>query len=70
MVYSVEFLPTFHEAIAVFDHNNTKVGYVANSVYSVIRGTYSSGRIYDKIKDNESFLVRFIGNDFIIAESE
>lgn len=62
--------PYDDEAIAVFDHNNIKVGYVANSVYSVIRGTYSSGRIYDKIKDNESFLVRFIGNDFIIAESE
>lgn len=62
--------PYDDEAIAVFDNNNTKVGYVANSVYSVIRGTYSSGRIYDKVKDNESFLVRFIGNDFIIAESE
>lgn len=47
--------PYDDEAIAVFDHNNIKVGYVANSVYSVIRGTYSSGRIYDKVKDNDFF---------------
>ena len=62
--------PYDDEAIAVYNLEDIKVGYVANSVYSVIRGTYSSGRIYDKIKDNESFLVRFIGNDFMIAESE
>ena len=62
--------PYDDEAIAVYDQNKTKIGYVANSVYSVIRGTHSSGRIYDKIKNNDSFIVRFIGNDFIIAENK
>jgi hypothetical protein len=62
--------PYDDEAIAVYNLEDIKVGYVANSVCTVARGTYSAGRIYDKIKDNESFLVRFIGNDFMIAESE
>ena len=32
------------EAIIVYKDNKTKVGYVANSVHSVARGTYSAGK--------------------------
>lgn len=48
------------EAIAVYDKNNTKSGYVANSVSTVIRGTYSAGRIYDLIKDRIRCSIKFI----------
>lgn len=48
------------EAIAVFTKDNYKCGYVANSVHSVARGTYSAGRVYDQIKDEARCCVRFI----------
>ena len=48
------------EAIAVYDKHDTKSGYVANSVHSVVRGTYSAGRIYDLIKDGIRCRIRFI----------
>ena len=37
------------EAIAVYMNGITQIGNVANSVYSVAKGTYSAGRLYDKI---------------------
>ena len=48
------------EAIIVYKENKTKVGYVANSVHSVARGTYSAGRLYDRIGDETECIVRFI----------
>lgn len=48
------------EAIIVYKENKTKVGYVANSVHSVARGTYSAGRLYDRIEDETECIVRFI----------
>ncbi|MBR4461254.1 MAG: DNA-binding protein [Erysipelotrichaceae bacterium] len=48
------------EAIIVYKENKTKVGYVANSVYSVARGTYSAGRIYDRIEEETECAIRFI----------
>ena len=48
------------EAIAVYTKDNYKCGYVANSVHSVARGTYSAGRVYDQIKDETKCCVRFI----------
>ena len=48
------------EAIAVFTKDNYKCGYVANSVHSVARGTYSVGRVYDCIEDETRCCVRFI----------
>ena len=48
------------EAIATFTKDNYKCGYVANSVRSVARGTYSAGRVYDQIKDEARCAVRFI----------
>ena len=56
------------EAIVVYNKHNCKCGYVANSVCSVARGTYSAGRIYDKIEETASCEIRFILEDYIIAE--
>ena len=55
------------EAIAVYDSHGTKCGYVANSVCTVCRGTYSAGRLYDKILDSAKCRVCFIAEDFLIA---
>ncbi len=48
------------EAIAAYDKSNVKVGYVANSVSTVARGTYSAGRLYDRIGNETGCIVRFI----------
>ena len=37
-----------------------KIGYVANSTHSVIKGTMSSGRLYDKIDDEYYAQIKFI----------
>jgi len=58
--------PYDDEAIAVYNLDDIKVGYVANSVCTVARGTYSAGRIYDKLNDNKC-IVKFIINDSVIA---
>ena len=55
------------EAIAVYNADNIKIGYVANSVETVARGTFSAGRIYDHIEDNKSCIVRFLLNDAILS---
>ena len=59
--------PYDDEAIAVFDKDKIKVGYVANSVDTVARGTFSAGRIYDKAIDNQTSFVCFVVTDCIIA---
>ncbi len=48
------------EAIAAYTKDNYKCGYVANSVHSVARGTFSAGRVYDHISDEAGCVVRFI----------
>ncbi len=48
------------EAVAAYTRDNCKCGYVANSVHSVARGTYSSGRVYDLISEDVKCLIRFI----------
>ena len=60
--------PYDDEAIKVFNKNDTEIGYVANSVDTVARGTYSAGRIYDKIRDGQKCTIRFIVEDCLIAE--
>ena len=42
--------------------------YVANSTRTVIKGTMSGGRLYDKILDTDFAQVKFISNDSIIAK--
>ncbi|MCQ2964789.1 MAG: hypothetical protein MJ203_04405 [archaeon] len=56
------------EAIAVELRYAGKSGYVANSVNTVIKGTMSGGRVYDKILDEDYAQVKFISNDSIIAK--
>lgn len=48
------------EAIAVYTRENFKCGYVANSVSTVARGSYSAGRIYDRIIDQVECVLRFV----------
>ena len=56
------------ESIAVKTENNTKCGYVANSVYSVARGTHSAGYVYRLVEQDTMVKIRFILDDKIIAE--
>lgn len=55
------------EAIAVYDKNQTKIGYIANSVSSVARGTYSSGRVYDRVENESKCIVCFITEECAIG---
>ena len=48
------------EAIVVYKESKAKVGYVANSVHSVARGTYSAGRLYDRIGDETECIIKFV----------
>lgn len=55
------------EAIRV-ELNSKKIGYVANSPNTVIKGTSSAGYIYDKINDEALAIIQFIKDKFVIAE--
>lgn len=57
------------EAI-VASTSDYKCAYVANSVHSVIRGTFSAGRIYDLIEDEARCIVRFVLMEEGIAIAE
>ena len=54
------------EAIAV-KHDNETIAYVANSVHTVVKGTMSAGRIYDKFNNDSKIEIIFAG-DRIIAK--
>lgn len=56
------------EAIVACDKHGCKCGYVANSVSTVARGTYSAGRVYDRIPDEEKCIIRFITEECLIGE--
>lgn len=45
-----------------------KVGYVANSTYTVPRGCCSAGRIYDTIENCAYAIIRFVFQDTAIVE--
>ena len=45
-----------------------KTGYIANSTKTVIKGTMSAGRVYDKIGDVSFAEVKFIADDSVIAK--
>ena len=55
------------EAIAVKSDNKT-VAYVANSVHTVVKGTMSAGRLYDKIENVAKAKVIFVDRNKIIAK--
>ncbi len=57
------------EAIRVEMRYAGKVGYLANSTKTVVRGTMSAGRVYDKIDDENAYaIVKFISHQNVIAK--
>lgn len=56
------------EAIACEMRHFGKIGYVANSVNSVIKGCMSSGRVFDKIEDEYFAKIHFITENNAIAK--
>mgnify|MGYP001390678830 FL=1 len=56
------------EAISVNLPGLGKIGYVANSPYTVLGESYSAGRLYDKISEEVSGKVKFILNKGVICE--
>ena len=55
------------EAIMVLKSDFTKIGYVAKSYKTQAKGTYSAGRIYDRIGDNVKAEIMFIIHETVIA---
>ena len=55
------------EAIAV-KLDDEKIGYVANSTNTVVKGTMSAGRVYDKINDHQQVEVILIDKNNILAK--
>ena len=56
------------EAISVNLPGLGKIGYVANSPYTVLGESYSAGRLYDKISEEASDEVKFILDKGVICE--
>ncbi|MGN1318029.1 MAG: HIRAN domain-containing protein [Lachnospirales bacterium] len=56
------------DAIKVKIKNLGKVGYVANSTYTVAKGTLSAGRIYDKVGKKFKAKIMFITQSKIICK--
>ncbi|MBR3310347.1 MAG: hypothetical protein IKG15_00840 [Solobacterium sp.] len=60
--------PYDDEAITVLESGGAKCGYVANSTGTVCRGTHSAGYISHLFEEETDCTVRFICDDFLIAE--
>ena len=56
------------EAIRFMTPKGFHLGWVANSVSTVARGTHSAGYVYRDVHDGSQAIVRFIGQECIIAE--
>ena len=56
------------EAIHIEMRYIGKIGYIANSVNTVVRGTHSAGRLYDKITDTDYGKICFITRNEIICK--
>lgn len=56
------------EAVAVYLESGMKIGYVANSIYTVAKGTHSAGRIYDTFDQTCEGKVMFILDECAIAQ--
>lgn len=57
-----------HEAIKAEMIPIGKIGYVANSTYTVPKGCRSAGRIYDTFEHHICGIVRFVVKDTAIVE--
>ena len=60
--------PYDDEAIAVYGPNHAKYGYAANSTHTVCRGTHSAGYFQHVFEEEAECIVRFVAEDFAIAE--
>lgn len=56
------------EAIACEMRHFGKIGYISNSTQTVIKGTMSSGRLFDKITDEYFAKIKFITENTAIAK--
>ena len=56
------------EAIACEMRHFGKIGYIANSTSTVVKGCMSGGRIYDKINDEYFAKIKFITESIAIAK--
>lgn len=56
------------EAIAVYNKDNIKIGYIANSISTVAKGTRSAGRVYDTFDKETTMIIEFIPKGCAIAE--
>lgn len=56
------------EAIACEMRYFGKIGYLANSTNTVVKGCMSSGRVYDKIEDEYYAKIKFIKDYIAIAK--
>ncbi|MBR2666211.1 MAG: hypothetical protein IKI27_01290 [Methanobrevibacter sp.] len=56
------------EAIACEMRYFGKIGYVANSTHTVVKGCMSAGRVYDKINDEYFAKIKFIKDTIAIAK--
>ncbi|WP_405287696.1 HIRAN domain-containing protein [Methanobrevibacter sp.] len=56
------------EAIACEMRHFGKIGYIANSTNTVVKGCMSGGRIYDKINDEYFAKIKFITHQEAIAK--
>lgn len=56
------------EAISCEIRHFGKIGYVANSTNTVIKGCMSSGRVFDKIEDEYYAKIKFITGNTAIAK--
>lgn len=57
-----------YEAIACEMRYFGRVGFIANSVNTVVKGCMSSGRVYDKIEDGYFARVKFLTKHEVIAK--
>ena len=55
------------EAIKVEMEGLGRIGYVANSPYTVKGESYSAGRLYDKIGNDAEGIVKYVFSNFIIC---
>ena len=58
------------EAIKVTAEGLGTVGYVANSVFSVLGGSWSAGRLYDKIGDTAEGTVMYVLDKGVVCGIE
>ena len=57
-----------HEAIKVNMPGLGQIGWVANSVGTVLGDCYSAGRIFDKIDDTAAGIVRYVTPKGVVCE--